>query len=268
MDGSAEERVGVVDGEAAGHGEGEDVYRDRGGFGGVRGAGGGEEVSAGGGGRGPGDVDGAGGGGGAKAPPGADQMTAVLTALATVAWSVVERPALRFVVEAVMALMVTVLGVTGAETSTWSPAASVARSQKVVGVVRAELATETPETGAEERSPAPTLVPSASVTALAKVGVTATVAPKSGLVVETAMEAEGGATTLTVVVVDLEVSSLAVAVMTMLPEVVGAFQTPVFPSMIPELADQTMTLVAPPVAVAAKVVELPAVRVGFAGVMG
>ena len=96
----------------------------------------------------------------------------------------------------------------------------------------------------------------------------ATVAPYSGLVVETASDAVGRATTVTVVEADLLVSSLEVAVMTTLPGVAGAVQAPVLALIVPPVADQVSPLVRPPVAVVEKVVALLTVRLGAAGVMG
>ena len=89
------------------------------------------------------------------------------------------------------------------------------------------------------------------------------------MVAEAASDAVGAATTLTVVVEVLEVSSLAVAVMTAVWTVAGGSQLPVAALMVPALAVQVTTLVVPPVAVAEKTVgvELPAVLAGAAGVI-
>ena len=75
----------------------------------------------------------------------------------------------------------------------------------------------------------------------------------------------GGATTVTVVVLDLVGSSTEVAVMVTVPAEAGAVQAPVEALMLPALADQVRLLVAPPVAVALKMVLVLVVRVAAAG---
>ena len=120
--------------------------------------------------------------------------------------------------------------------------------------------------GEAEMSEAPAVVPMTAVCALLKVGTMVSVAPKSGVWVAAEMEAVGAATTLTVVVTDLVLSSAAVAVMVAEPAVAGAVQTPA-EVMVPAVALQVMLLVRPPVAVALKVVEVLTVRVGAGGLM-
>ena len=167
-----------------------------------------------------------------------------------------------------MGVRATVCGVTVAETLAESPAASVARSQKVFGVVIAAVVMAAPLVGVAERSVPPLVVPTDAVTAFENVGVTVTVAPKSGLVVEGVIIAVAAATTLTVVDALFEESSREVAVIVTVPAVAGAIQAPVPASMVPAVAVQVRPLVTPPVAVAVNVVLVPTVRVGVAGVMG
>ena len=62
---------------------------------------------------------------------------------------------------------------------------------------------------------------------------------------------------MTVVVAVLVASSADLAVMVTVAAVAGAVQAPDAASMVPALADQVMPLVAPPVAVALKVVVVP-----------
>ena len=101
---------------------------------------------------------------------------------------------------------------------------------------------------------------------LLKVGVMRVLPPKgTGLVVATRLLAVGRATTVTVVLADLEPSSVEVAVMVTDPVKFGAVQAPVLGFMVPAVADQVMPLVRPPVAVAAKVVALRTSLVARAG---
>ena len=70
---------------------------------------------------------------------------------------------------------------------------------------------------------------------------------------------------MTVVLADLEASSLDVAVMVTVPAAAGAVQAPVVGFMVPALAVQVRPLEAPPVAVALKVVAVLTVRMALAG---
>ena len=76
--------------------------------------------------------------------------------------------------------------------------------------------------------------------------------------------AVGSATTVTVVLEDLELSSAEVAVMVTDPVAGGAVQTPPL-VMLPALADQLMPLPLPPLALALKVVTELTSLVGAAG---
>jgi hypothetical protein len=80
------------------------------------------------------------------------------------------------------------------------------------------------------------------------------------------METTGVATTVTVVVLVLEVSAWAAAVMVTVPDVVGAVQIPAG-VMVPALALQFTAVSALPVTVAANCVVVPVCTVGLAGVM-
>ena len=77
----------------------------------------------------------------------------------------------------------------------------------------------------------------------------------------------GIAATATEVVENLLASSTEMAVMLTTWAVDGAVQAPVVGFMVPALADQVRVLVAPPVAAAEKVVEVPTVRLEAAGVI-
>ena len=79
--------------------------------------------------------------------------------------------------EGVMAFTTTVCGVTVTELSTFVPAALVARSQKIVGAVKAAVVTCVPLVGELEMSLAPGDVPTSADAALLNVGVRLTVAP-------------------------------------------------------------------------------------------
>ena len=96
---------------------------------------------------------------GAKEPPVAVQFTEVSTAWVTVACTPAVRPTLTLVAVLRMELITTVCGVTVFESSAKSPAASVARSQKVLAAVSAGLVMGVPLTGVVEMSLAPAAVP-------------------------------------------------------------------------------------------------------------
>ena len=84
---------------------------------------------------------------------------------------------------------------------------------------------------------------------------------------ETLMTGSSGvAATVTVVVANFVASSAEVAVMVTLWAEAGAVQEPEAGFMVPALADQMIEFDTPPVAVAAKVVVVPTVRTGAAGV--
>ena len=133
---------------------------------------------------------------------------------------------------------------------------------------RAAVVMLAPLTGAAETSLAPAVVPTIAVTVPANTGLTVAVAPKRGDDVEAVMLAVAAAATLTVAETDFEVSSREVAVMVAVPAAAGAVQAPVFASMVPAVAVQVRAFVAPPVAVAVKVVWVLTVRVGATGLTG
>ena len=195
------------------------------------------------------------------------QSTVVSTALETVAFAVAVYPTLTLLALLVMAPMVTVFGTTATELSAKSPAALVARSQKVVEAVRAAVVICVPLVGEFEISLPPCAVPTAAETALEKVGVRLTVAPYNGVVVDALIDAVAASTTVTVVVAVLLLSSFAVAVMVTFPAVAGAVHAPVLAFIVPALADHVMPLVTPPVAVVVKVVAVLTVFVGEVGLM-
>ena len=102
-----------------------------------------------------------------------------------------------------------------------------------------------------------------------KVGVRVTAELYGGTVrLATRVAATGAATTVTVVDADLVGSSLDVAVMVTAWAVLGASQEPLEGVMVPALELQVIPPVAPPVTGAEKVVEVPAVRRGLAGLTG
>ena len=131
----------------------------------------------------------------------------------------------------------------------------------------AAVGTPTVVLGEAEMSDAPGVVPMTAVCTLLKVGTRVSVAPNSGVWVAAESEAVGAATTLTVVLTNLVASSAEVAVMVTEPAVAGAVQTPA-EVMVPAVALHVTVLVRPPVAVALKVVRVPTVRVGDAGLTG
>ena len=137
-----------------------------------------------------------------------------------------------------------------------------------MAAVTAALVMAVPEVGADEMSLPPEVVPTEAEVAPVKVGVTLTVAPYSGLVVERLTLAVGAATTATVVEADFDVSSREVAVIvTLLFAVGGAVHTPA-EVIVPAVAVQVSPLVTPPVAVVANVVEVLTVLVMVEGEIG
>ena len=117
-------------------------------------------------------------------------------------------------------------------------------------------------------SDAPGVVPRTADWALLKVGVMVSVAPNSGVWVAAEREAVGAATTVTVVLTDFVTSSAAGRGDGGLSRRWrGAVQTPAA-VIVPTVALQVRLLVRPPLAVALKVVEVPTVRVGAAGLTG
>ena len=195
----------------------------------------------------------------------ADHVMPLVAPPVAVILKVVELFTVRVGTAGVMAPTVTVCGATVTELSAKSPAALVARSQKVLVIVIAAVVMAVPLVGEAEMSFPPCAVPTDAVVALEKVGVRLTVAPYKGLVDEAASEAVTAGTTVTTVVAVFEGSSCEVAVMLTFPAVFGAVHAPVFALIVPALADHVMPFVTPPVAVVLKVVALLTVRVGAAG---
>ena len=123
-----------------------------------------------------------------------------------------------------------------------------------------------PLIGALDMSLPPCVVPTVAEVEFRNVGVRLIVALYPGVCDEAVIEEVTARMTFTMVVAVLVPSSFDVAVTVTLPVLAGAVKTPEV-LIVPALADQSMSLVAPPVAVVLKVVPLLTATVGAAGVI-